>query len=272
MLRLKKLFILLSIFMTMMCLSGILFAQPSLPYTETFNYSVGNLVGNDGWAVTGLNTLSPVQVTSGSLSYTGLPTSIGNKVALLNAANYEDPGFDIVPVGNQTDPSNVFVSFILNVINAGNTTGDYFQHVSSAGTGVTDFHSRVFVRQGTGGASFFNIGIRHQTSDTIYWDSAELPVNTNVFIVVSYDFVPVTGNDTSRLWINTALGQSSPPAPNLTATAIGTDLAAVGRINLRQGSGNTSLSLEVDEMRIGTSWADVTPGSAPAGVYYWEFE
>jgi len=270
MVRPMKLISILFVLITTICLSGVLFAQPpSLPYTETFIYSVGALIPNDNWTETGANTLGIVQVTSGSLSYTGLPTSTGNKVALLNGTSYEDPGFDIVPVGDQTDPSNVYVSFILNVINPGNTTGEYVQHVCTAGTTSINFHSKVFVRQGTGGVLFFNIGLRNGSADIIQWDSTERPVSTPVFIVVSYDFVPGTINDTSRLWVNTPLGASSPPAPLLTATATGADLlVGVGRINLRQPSASTNLSDEVDEMRIGTTWQYVTPTSVSDWAIY----
>jgi len=272
MIKLKKFFGILSILTMIICLASVIFAQPSLPYTEVFDYSVGDLIPRGGWTQTGVNTIGFVQVTSGSLSYTGLPTPIGNKVALLNGTSYEDPGFDIVPVGNQTDPSSVYVSFILNVINPGVVAGEYIQHVCTAGQSSIDFRSRVFVRLGSGGASFFNIGLRQGSADTIQWDSTEHPVNTPLFIVVSYDFVPGAGNDVSRLWVNPALGMSSPPAPLLTATATGADLAAVGRINLRQPSGSAGLSDEVDEMRIGTSWTYVTPIYVPTSVYYWDFE
>jgi len=272
MVKLKKLISILYVLLTTICLSGIIFAQPSLPYTETFDYSVGALIPNDGWTQTGVNTGGTVQVTSGSLSYTDLPTPTGNKVALLNGSGFEDPGFDITPVGNQTDPSSVYVSFILNVINPGVVAGEYIQHVCSAGQSSIDFRSRVFVRLGSGGASFFNIGLRQGSADIIQWDTTEHPVSTPVFIAVAYDFVPDTVNDVSRLWVNPALGESSPPAPLLTATATGPDLAAVGRINLRQPSPSTDLSVEVDEMRIGTSWTDVTPSFVPSRVYYWDFE
>jgi len=261
MFKVKNLFGVLLVLLVISALPSFLLAQPALPYSEPFNYSVGALIPNDGWAQTGINTGGTVQVTSGSLSYTGLPTPTGNKVALLNGSGFEDPGFDIIPVGNQTDPSSVFVSFILNVINPGTfVDGDYIQHVSSAGTSSTDFHSRVFIKQGAGGIGFFNMGIRHQTNDATQWDTTELPVSTPVFIVVSYDFVPLALNDTSHVWLNPALGLSSPPTPTLTsAAAVGTDLAAVGRINLRQGSASTTMSVEVDEMRIGTDWIYVTP-------------
>jgi len=264
-------FVLFLILLSLVAFTGSLFAQASLPVYESFNYAAGNLVGNAGWSQTGNppTTANPVQVVDTSLTYTGLPDSAGRKVVVLNGSNYEDPGFDITPTGSQTEASSVFVSCILNVVNPGTlAAGEYFLHVCTAGMTSTDFHSRVFVRQGTGGATFFNMGLRHQTNDTILYDTTERAVATPIFVVVSYDFVTGATNDTSRIWINPTLDESVPPTPALTATAIGTDLNAVGRINLRQPSANTNMSLEVDEIRAGTTWASVTPMKG-SGVDDW---
>jgi hypothetical protein len=263
-------FVLFLTLLSIVAFTGTLFAQASLPVYESFNYAAGNLVGNAGWSQTGNppTTANPVQVVDTSLTYTGLPDSAGRKVSLLNGTNYEDPGFDITPTGSQSEASSVFVSCILNVVNPGLPAGEYFLHVCTAGMTSIDFHSRVFVRQGAGGAGFFNMGIRNYSADTIQFETTERAVATPIFVVVSYDFVTGgTGNDTSRLWVNPTLGAGTAPAPLLTATATGVDLAAVGRINLRQPSANTGQSLEVDEIRAGTTWTSVTP--AKSGVDDW---
>ncbi len=237
------------------------YAQPSLPLYEPFDYPEGNLCGNAEWNPTGSNNVNDVQVVAGSLSYPGLPASTGKKVVVLNGTNYIDPGRDISPVP-ATPGTSVFYSAIINVTNSGNVTGDYIMHVCSAGQTSTDFHSRLFIRQHDGGTGGYNLGIRNHNADTIQWETIERPVNVPVFVVVSYDFVDGASNDVSRLWINPPLGQETPPTPTLTTIAAGTDLTTVGRINLRQGSGNTSLAVEVDEIRVGTTWQSVTPIAA----------
>lgn len=237
------------------------YAQPSLPLYEPFDYPEGNLCGNAGWTATGINTVNDVQVVAGSLSYPGLPASTGKKVVVLNGPNYIDPGMDISPV-TATPGTSVFYSAIINVTNSGNTTGDYIMHVCSAGQGSTDFHSRLFIRQHSGGSGGYNLGIRNHNGDEIQWETIERPVNVPVFVVVSYDFVEGDSNDVSRLWVNPPLGEETPPTPTLTTVAAGTDLASVGRINLRQGSASSSLVVEVDEIRVGTTWQSVTPQAA----------
>mgnify|MGYP000172315247 CR=1 FL=1 len=242
-------------------------AQLSLPVYEPFAYEPGTTsalvtLAPTTWTLTGANALLTATVVSGSLPYSGLPAGTGNKVSLLNGANFDDPGMDIVPASG--DGTSVYVSFILNVVNPGNTTGDYFLHVSSQGPTSTDFHSRFWIRQASS-ASVFNVGTRnHTTAAGQVWGTTEYSVGTPLFVVVSYDFVSGTVNDTTRVWINPALGLGTPPSPTLTATAVAgdTDLASVGRINLRQGSGNTNLSVQVDEIRVSTNWTDVTPTNA----------
>jgi len=268
----KKNYLLVFSLMVFLCavMNGSLFAQASLPVYEAFDYLAGNLSGNAGWAATGSNTLSPVQVVDTSLTFTDLPDSVGRKVSVLNGSSYEDPGFDIVTTGNQSENSSIYASFIVNVVSPGSVE-EYFFHVCSAGTGSTDFHSRVFVKLGAGGTGFYNIGIRNHNNDTPVYEALDRAVGTPIFVAVSYDFIIGDDNDTSRMWINTALGQSSPPAADLTATAVvaNTDLAGAGRINLRQPSASTGLSEEVDELRVGTTWASVTPQKAGSGVNDW---
>lgn len=235
-------------------------AQANLPLYEPFNYPAGNLSGNtiDGstWAPTGSNASSPVQVSAGSLSYAGLPAPVGGKVTLLNGTSYEDPGLDIASQSAGT----VYASFILKVVHPGNTTGDYIFNFSSAGTGSNDYRTRVFVRQGSGGANTYNVGLRHGSSDTIWW-SSDYTTDTVTFVVAAYNFGPGSGDDSSSIWLNPSLGQSTAPTPDGTATA-SQDLAALGRIGLRQGSGDTSMIVEVDELRVATSWAQVTPSAS----------
>lgn len=245
-------------------------AQVALPAYEPFDYTPGTTsvlvtLAPTTWTLTGSNALLTATVELGSLSHAGLPAPVGNKVRLSNGANFEDPGMDITGVTG--DGNSLYVSAIVNVVNPGNTSGDYFLHISSAGPTSTDFHSRLFVRQGSS-AGLFNLGIQnHTTPGSRQWDSTNYPVGTPVLVVVSYDLVSGTVNDVSRVWVNPSLGLPTPPPATVTSTAVtgDTDLTTVGRVNLRQGSGNTNLLLQVDELRVSTSWTDVTPTNAGVG-------
>ena len=96
------------------------------------------------------------------------------------------------------------------------------------------------------------------------------PVSTLVFFVARVDFNRTTSNDDVRVWLNPSIGGETPPDDaSATLALIGTDFsgsanaANASRIRLQQGSsGNNAI---FDEVRVGTTWLDVTP-SSPIGI------
>ena len=80
-----------------------------------------------------------------------------------------------------------------------------------------------------------------------------------LFLVASAELVPGNQNDIARLWINpdsSTFRDALPPPATLTddSTGIGTDIGAFSII-LRQ---SPAPFLTLDELRVGTTWADVT--------------
>lgn len=244
-------------------MSSLVFAQQALPWYEPFGYVPGNLVGQGGWSQTGTGTSAPIQVQSGSLSYSGLPAGSGGRITLGNGSNYQDAGCDVAGQSSGT----IYASFILNVLNPGNTTGDYFFHFSSAGAAAQDFRARIFVRQGSSGTKF-QLGLANLTTDTPQWLATQFDVGTPLFVAVAYAFSGDVNDDMTYLWINPPLGLTTPPVPDVSKAAL-QDLTTLGRVGVRQGSGDTLLALEVDELRVGTSWAEVTPAASPSSVCDW---
>jgi hypothetical protein len=85
-----------------------------------------------------------------------------------------------------------------------------------------------------------------------------------VFIVGSYTFTG--GNDLSQMWINPAMnsfGAMTAPTPSL-INSNGANITAgqIASFIFVQRSASQPTEVLADELRIGTSWADVTP---PAG-------
>lgn len=243
-------------------------AQASLPLYESFDSPggsllVGRTVGGGTWTRSGIDTLSPVTVTTGSLAYPGIYPQ-GHKVILGNGSNQEDAGLDIAGQNSGT----VYASFLLKVINAGNTTGDYVFHFSSAGTGATNFRSRVHVKQGSSAGKFV-VGLNNiSPGGTPVWTSTEYDVGTEVLIAVAYALNPGSADDMTYLWVNPSLHGTTPPPPDLNQPA-SADLGTLGRVGLRQGSGNAALQVQVDELRVSTSWSDVT---LPVALSRWGVE
>src|SRR5882757_4150915 len=229
--------------------------------TEPFNYTPSATSGlaaqsSGVWAIA--NTGDSILVDNGSLSYTGLAASTGNKV------KFDGNGTDYYTSFTAQTSAPVYGSFILNVssLNSVNTTGTYFATFVQAAS-TTAFGGAVWVRQSTT-AGKYNVGIPTRSNSAASWLAADLTPGTPCFIVFSYDIIAGTGNDVSRIWLNTtAFGSAVDPTPDATAIA-GTDLAAagVGRFLLRQDAVATTPFIEFDELRIGTTFASVTPGSA----------
>jgi hypothetical protein len=93
--------------------------------------------------------------------------------------------------------------------------------------------------------------------------SGPLNVGDTLFLVGSYESVAGTQNDVARLWINPdpSTFNGTEPAATLVdnSTGTGTDIGVFSMI-LRQGP---APHMTIDELRVGTSWADVTPVPEP---------
>jgi hypothetical protein len=239
-------------------LSYLGWGQVSLPHTDVLNYTVGqSLTAQTGWTLVNTST-SDMAITTGSLSYTGLPTSTGNKVA------FSSSGEDAAKLFTQQTSGTVYYSFLLNITSLGslNATGGYFTGFNE-GTSTT-YGGTVWTRLDGSG---FDIGLNPRTTaaNTV-WTTGTTSINTTVFVVISYQIVSGSTNDVVKMWINPTPGQTE-PAATLSATNGLTDLANLNRILIRQDGASATPNIEMDELRIGTTWADVTPsGSNTAPV------
>jgi hypothetical protein len=81
--------------------------------------------------------------------------------------------------------------------------------------------------------------------------------------VAKYTFGAGAGDDTVALWVNPATNSfnGTEPAASIAATNTGntTDPAQLQYVFVRANSSTTSGVNEVDDIRVGTTWADVTP-------------
>jgi uncharacterized repeat protein (TIGR02543 family) len=234
------------------------YGQATLPHFDPINFTVGQgLQTQTGW--TSLNSGDDLLITSGNLSYIGLVASTGNKVT------FDGAGIDAAKLFTQQTTGTVYYSFLMNLTALGslNTTGGYFT-VLNEGTS-TNYGSTVWLRADGAG---YDIGINPRTTvaNTV-WSAGTTAINATILVVVSYQIVSGPTNDAVKLWINPTLGGTEPTA-TLTATNGGTDLANINRILLRQDSATATPFIEMDELRVGTTWASVTPAASTDEVNY----
>jgi hypothetical protein len=225
-------------------------AQVTLPYYESFNYPVGSTLGGQGnWLNN--NTGDSILVAAGSLSYLGFPVSSGNKIT------FDGAGVDPTTLFAKDSTGTVYYSYLLRVtavggMNAEGYCSGYYQSPTS-----TTSASLVWIKPD---ASGFDIGLSTRLSSVKAYTSSTKSLNTTYLVVASYKFVDGVTNDSAYLWINpdaSTFGKSE-PAPTLGTVNNTTDLTGVMRFFIRQDLANTTPFIEMDELRIGRSWADVT--------------
>ena len=230
----------------------------TLPILEDFDYTVGaNLSDDDDW--TDANSGDNIVVASGNLDYTGLTTSTGNSIT------FSEGGAEAYTQFADVTSGSVYASFLFKVTGFQTngspdlTDGGYFAGIASS---TTSYDARLWVRPNpdTAGTTF-DIGFGHESSNPTF-TSGTYNVGDVIFVVMSYDI----DNAQTNVWINPAAASFGLTAP--AATISTTDNFPATEINtfiLRQDSDRETPFIQIDELRIDTSWAIVTP-SAVASV------
>lgn len=241
---------------TFVLITSISFSQ----VIDVFNYT--GAPSANGWAIHSassgpFNTLTTASDAGSSLSYAGLPASIGNRVAYV-AGNGEDLNKALTGISGTG-----YYSLLLKVPNTTgmNTSGDYFMGFATVAgtTGVTNFGGRLYVKPGAT-AGTFQIGLMNNGGGggAVTFAPTEYPVGTTVFIVVKLDGTtsPVQGS----LFVNPVPGATE-PAADLTNTTSTNAYSTFASLFMRQGGTASSGTgnLEVDEIRAGSTWSSVTP-------------
>ncbi len=240
------------------CLCFIMMKSNAQLVYEPFSYTPDAVLGlevQSSGVWIHINTGDSILVVSGSLSYPGLPASAGNRV------KFDGAGTDYYRDFTSQTTGSVYRSFILNVTSLGtlSTTGGYFSGFMQAAS-TTIFGATVWTRLSTTPGKY-NVGISTRSASAPSWVATDLDPNTSYFIVCAYDFIAGAANDVARIWLNTSAIGGSEPAADATSVP-NTDLTSAARVFLRQDNATNTPFIEFDELRVGTTWADVTPSGA----------
>lgn len=229
------------------------------PIEETFDYSDGaNLGDQASW--TRLNSGDDMLISTGSLDYTGLKASAGNKLTFSEGGSETYTQFPDITTGT------VYASFLLRVTSFQTNgspdldDGGYFAALAGSTSG---YDARLWVRPNpdTNGSTF-DIGFGFESSNPTF-TSSTYNLNDVLFVVLAYNM------DSKEIssWINPDSSSFGTTAP--TATISTTDTNPPSAINLfilRQDSDRETPFIELDELRISNSWTDVTPSDASAST------
>ena len=245
-------------------------ASASLLFYDGFNYAVGEELGestsNPPWE----NAKSVITVGQDSLAYPGLQSAVGNHLnAAATSANLDSTRTATDAWPSQTN-GTLYISFLLKLQSA--------TSIGTSGTGNSLFTlSRTANSTQLLGINLVNdgavrLGVLKYPSSSSSVSSAFFTTGTGAniaadgsttyLIVAKYEWVAGTANDIVTVWVNpTNLGGSEDPG-NKISTSTGNDgTGSAGRITVSRGP-----NVKIDEVRIGTTWADVTPTGTPVAV------
>ncbi|MGH8023018.1 MAG: hypothetical protein ACRED1_05530 [Limisphaerales bacterium] len=223
------------------------------------------------WFQAGPSTANQPLIQSGSLQVAGLAAASGNSVSF--GGNGTSARFDLFTNSSSITTGTLYYSFALKLTDIGGmASGGAFWAGFNNSSGAqantpTTVASRVYTRAAGDG---FNFGISKATSTAldIVWDTTNYDSGETVFLVGSYTFNPDTTNDdVASLWVNPApstFGAASAPAPALTTSAdADINSGAIRSFVLMNRIASEPANGIFDELRLGASWASVTPPAQP---------
>ncbi|MBW7895258.1 MAG: PEP-CTERM sorting domain-containing protein [Opitutaceae bacterium] len=220
---------------------------------DPFDYTVGQtlagqaLSGTSAWAA--LNTGTAPVIATDSLVVPGLATPSGNSVSFAGG-NIQEALLSFPAISS----GSIYYSFALRLTGLPTAATYTF----ALATGTSTYGTALWIKPNGSG---YQIGVSQRSDLAAVYDSTVYDLNTTLFIVGRHEYVTVPENndDISGLWINPSSGDyGSAYAPDPTLTSIGgLDRGFTDHFLLRGASGSPAGNF--DELRIGTTWASVTP-------------
>lgn len=236
--------------MVSLFVTSLSFGQVAVPHYEGFDYAVGTDIATTANWENFNGTDNPIDVVAGSLSYSGFADPTGNSINMVGG--FQDDRILFTEVTSGT----VYASFLLRVNSIADiqdlTDGGYF---AIFGSTTNSFRSRLWVKP-TVDASSTTVDFAYTNASSGSGFGAAQNINEVVLVVMSYN----VDNGEINAWINpdaSSFEAGSAPAADFTDT----DGAptTIDRFMLRQDSTNETPDMDLDELRIGTTWASVTP-------------
>lgn len=242
-------------------------ARAVLILEESFNYTAGeNVTGQNtgtgfsgAWQVSTVGSGGTGTVASAGLSYGSLNSS-GNAWSDANTSTTYANQRPFDGTGLDTNGTSLWFSFMINATANGDPTVSLFTNsnnytTSGIGARINFSGDQVVARIGStnGGPGTFDFNL-----------------NTTYLIVGRLDLLNgPSGNDTLRLWVNPTTGGSDPTDASALSTS--TQVAQTGwfgsttYLTIRSSG---AFSGSIDEIRLGNTFADVTPTAIPEPSTY----
>lgn len=242
--------------------------------SQIVNFNTGNLGADittgqlDQWfqvANAGMITLTN---GSGSLIGTnlGLVASAGDRVFVgsTNQINTSRNQFATGQFPTATTDTNLYYSFLYRFRNAADvsTDGEVIIRLNTQNSGTGNPQHWDLLAKNVGGQ--IQLGIFKAGANVTNYATTNISAGETVFVVIRQQMVPGTANDVYYLWVNPPpqfFGTNETDLPPFSATigslpTDGAETAGSGPGRFVVGAGANA---EFDELRIATTWAEVTP-------------
>jgi hypothetical protein len=238
------------------------YAQQTLPFYDPFNYAQGTALNpnqaavNPPWSVGGTSGGgSPTVTSAAALTYPGLTPGSGLGVSFgTTASGNRSSGVNFTTANSGT----LYASFLLDVTTAPTGNRQLAFLTSDSTASANGNVNGIFLN------SSLQLGISKVSSTTpgVLDTLSPLSLNTTYLVVAAYTFNG-TANEFD-LWLDPSSLGGSAPVADISLTA-GTDMASLSYFFLQQrnNASNAGAAFNFDELRIGTSWAAVTPADVP---------
>lgn len=210
-------------------------------FSDDFSYSNGNLVGQGGWLQTSTTATSPIQVSNGA--------------AVLGTSG-QDIYAPLVSSLSLSAGTSFYYGLTINV-SAAQATGDHFAHFTPVVGDSTAFFGRTYIKSSGAG---FVLGYMETsgTGSSVNYGSPVLSFGQSYRVVVAYNSVNGTLNDTASLYVNpsdTVFESNNTPYLTDTWTSVSTEPAVAVAMNLRQGTAANAPTLTVDFLSAGDAFS-----------------
>ncbi len=219
-------------------------------FLDDFNYKTGSALTENGWNIIFSKSVeNAITVNSSGLTYAGSPASgVGFSVNMTTSGQDVGKFFKAVTTGS------VYMSFLVNVSAA--QAGDNFIGIMNGLGPNPGVAARAFIKKSGKG---FVFGLGKSAITSIPYENTVRTFGTTYLVVVKYTFNNEnTTDDIVDMWVNPVLGAAA-TTPQLSMGA-GVNDAGSGLTGacLRQGNPNTAPTLQIDGIRIGSTWDFVT--------------
>lgn len=240
-------------------------AQAELLFYDGFDYPVAEQLGEARSSARWENNKTTVTIAARNLTYPGLQSSVGNQLYLQSSAANLDGVRTVADVWPEQFGGTLYVSFLLQLRSVAgiSSTGE---GTSLLTIGHTSNNSQLLgINLRNDGAVRLGILKYPSNGDTVSaaafftnGPGANLfPGDATYFIVAKYEWVEGLDNDRVTLWINpTTFGAGEAPVPKISVSSGPDGPKSAGRLTLSRGP-----DVYLDELRLGHSWAEVTPPS-----------